>query len=159
MAKFKAHFEGYPEDLVRVVGMSMNGLIRRIAEENEAKGGRSTFLRPETATPEWLMDNIVEQIAIALFQRPSEKRSINELALKVIERYRGEIEDWIEENKVNLAEIGFLFDPNDPGYSNQTAFPPVMNFAPKPAPPIAAVPAKPATPQGISVIVCRRGKR
>jgi hypothetical protein len=150
VAKFKAHFEGYPEDLVRVVGMSMNSLIRRIAEENEAKGSRSTFLRPETATPEWLLDHVVEQVAIALFQRPLEKRSINELALKVLERYRGDIEEWIEENKVNLAEIGFLFPDGD----TTSAF-----FAPKPAPPTVAVPAKPAPPQGPTAFVCRRGRK
>ena len=153
MAKFKAHFEGYPEDLVRVVGMSMNSLIRRIAEENEAKGTRSTFLRPETATPDWLLDHVVEQVAIALFQRPTETRSINELALKVLERYRGQIEEWIEENKVNLAEIGFLFPDGDAANSFQPS------FGPKPVPPMVAVPAKPAPPAQVSAIICRRGRK
>jgi len=154
MAKFKARFEGYPEDLVRVVGMSMNSLIRKIAEENEAKGTRSTFLRPETATPEWLLDHVVEQVAIALFQRPTETRTINELARKVIERYRGEIEEWIEENKVNLAEIGFLF----PDGSEVETF--NLNLAPrKPIPLRAAVPAPPAPSAQVSAIICRRGKK
>jgi hypothetical protein len=155
MAKFKATFEGYPEDLVRVVGMSMNGLIRRIAEENEAKGTRSTFLRPETATPEWLMNHIVEQVAIALFQRPTEKRSINELAIKVIERYRSDIEGWIEENKVNLAEIGFLFPDAQAEASETRMAPPTALMSPV----TPAVPAKPAPPASITGFICRRGRK
>jgi hypothetical protein len=155
MAKFKATFEGYPEDLVRVVGMAMNGFIRKMAEENDAKAVRSTFLRPETATPEWLLDHITEQVAIALFQRPTEKRSINELARRVLEEYRDEIEDWIEENKVNLAEIGFLF-PDAQAEASATRVKPSM-MMPPPATP--AVPAKPAPPAGITGFICRRGRK
>lgn len=160
MAKFKATFEGYPEDLVRVVGMSMNGLIRKIAEENDAKAVKSTFLRPETATVEWLTQNIEWQVAIALFQRPTEKRAINELARRVAEEYRTEIEEWIEENKVNLAEIGFLFVPED-GVSMTQTHPPAQAFAPAVAPPaVPPVAAPPAAPQAsIRAIICRRGKK
>lgn len=157
MAKFKATFEGYPEDLVRVVGMAMNGLIRKIAEENDAKAVKSTFLRPETATVEWLTTNIEWQVAVALFQRPSEKRSVNELARRVAEEYRKEIEEWIEENKVNLAEIGFLFTPGDEGYAAPPqAFPPTTSLTPA-VPPVAAPPAAPQA--GIRAIICRRGKK
>jgi hypothetical protein len=153
VAKIKAYFEGYPEDLVRVVGMSMNGFIRKIAEEQDAKAVRTTFLRPETATPDWLANHMVEQIAISLFQRPLEKRSINELAIRVWEEYKPDIEAWIEENKPNLAEIGFLF-PDSP-VELVRAIPPIQNFAKVPSP--AAAP--PAPPQAMSAIVCRRGRR
>jgi hypothetical protein len=153
VAKFKASFEGYPEDLVRVVGMAMNAFVRKVAEEQGAKAARSTFLRPSTATPEWLAANITEQIAISLFQRPIEKRSVQELCRRVWEEYRPDIEEWIESNKANLAEIGFLFPDGDVDtfeIDMAAQAPPVKNFA---------VPAKPAPPQGMSAIICRRGRK
>lgn len=156
MSKFSVRFEGYPEDLVRTVGMAMNSFIRKIAAEQGAKGiVRSTFLRPETATPDWLRMHIEGQVAVALFQRPKESRSIQELARRVAVEYEKDITDWIEENKVNLAEIGFLFNPED-----------VVQPAPAttaPPPPLAvlppAAPMPPATPQKITGFICRRGQR
>ena len=156
MSKFKVYFEGYPEDLVRTVGMAMNSLVRKICEEQGAKPVKSTFLRPETATPEWLRTNIEGQVAVALFQRPKESRSINELARRVAVEYERDITEWIEENKVNLAEIGFLFNPEDPA-SPPEAVPPYQNAAI--ARPQGAVPKPPATPQKITGFICRRGKR
>jgi len=149
MGKFKASFEGYSNDLVMMVGMSMNACVRKICEEQSCKPAKSSFLVPETANPEWLRNNIAWQVATAIFAKPTEKRNVNELHRKVLEVYADVIEEWIQENKANLAEIGFLFTPEDTVI--QTQSPPVQHFAP------AAAPA--ALPPGINAIVCRRGRR
>lgn len=149
MAKFKVHFTGYSDDLVSAVGMSMNALVRKICEEQGCKPVKSTFLRPETATPDWLRQNIEGQVAVALFSRPTEKRSVNELARQVMEVYRDMIDEWIEDNKANLAEIGFLFSPEDGPVAMTTEAPPIQNFA---QPAVAPPPTK------ITGFVCRRGK-
>lgn len=146
--KIKATFNDYSVDLVSLVGMSMNGLVRKICEEQGCKPVKSKFLTPETATPEWLTRHIEWEVAVALHQRPTEKRNINELARRVAEVYQDVIEEWIEENKANLAEIGFLFAPPEaPPVDMTTAAPPVQNFAP------------PAVAPGFTAIVCQRGRK
>lgn len=142
--KIKVTFIDYSNELVSLVGMQMNGLVRKICEEQGAKPVRSTFLTPENATPDWLIKNIEWQVAVALMQRPKETRTVTELAREVAVVYEEMIGEWIEDNKANLAEIGFLFAPPD-------AAPVAMQQMAQPV----AVPA----PGTISAIVCRRGKR
>lgn len=163
MAKFKATFNDYSVDLLAQIGMSVNGLIRKIAEEQGAKPVKAGFLAPENATPEWLRAHIEWQVGVALFQRPSENRTINELARRVSEVYGDMIVEWIEENKPNLAEIGFLFAPDATVPGVIQTYPPAQNFAPAAVSPVAPMQPgaqPPAAPgPGFTAIVCRRGRR
>lgn len=106
-------FNGRPEDLLREVGMSLNSLIRRLVGDNGTKPMRSTFLRPENAQADWIRQHVVLQVAIALQMRPEEKRNVNLLMQLVKDRYKIEIDQWIEDNRDRLAELGFVFDEED----------------------------------------------
>lgn len=108
MSKFTVSFNGRPEDLLRELGMSLNGLIRRLVGENGTKPMRSTFMRPENAEADWIRDHVVMQVAFALQQRPNEKRQLRELMGRVREEYTNEIRQWIEDHREKLAEVGFL---------------------------------------------------
>lgn len=108
MSKFSVDLNGHPEDLLREVGMSLNGLIRRLASEHGAVPLRKTFLRPETAEIEWIMDHVVTGVATAIRMMPDENREFKVIADYVRERHRKDIEEWIEENREKLAEIWFM---------------------------------------------------
>lgn len=108
MTTFNVSFNGRPEDLLREIGMSLNGLIRKLVGENGTKPLRSTFIRPENAEVGWIRKHVVMQVSFALQQRPSEKRDLGVLMGLVDKEYKGEIEKWIEDNRPQLAEIGFV---------------------------------------------------
>jgi hypothetical protein len=108
MSKFEVSFNGRPEDLLREIGMSLNGLIRKLVGENGTKPIRSTFIRPENAEVGWIREHVVLQVAFALHQKPEEKCQISELMARVREVYKDDIKRWIEDNREKLAEVGFL---------------------------------------------------
>lgn len=108
MSTFTVSFNGRPEDLLREIGMSLNGLIRKLVGENGTKPIKSTFMRPENAEVDWIREHVVLQVAIALHQRPNEQREIAVLKIKVRDTYKPEIQEWIEDNREKLAEVGFL---------------------------------------------------
>jgi len=114
MSSFTVSFNGRFEDLVREIGMSLNGLIRKLVGEEGTKPLRSTFMRPENAETGWIKDHVVLQVAIALWQKPNEARGLGTIADDVRTRYKLEVEEWIEENRAKLAEIGFLRDDDEP---------------------------------------------
>lgn len=108
MTQFNVSFNGRPEDLLREIGMSLNGLIRKLVGENGTKPIKSTFMRPENAEVGWIRKHVVNQVAFALHQRPNENRDIAVLMILVEREYKGEVDQWIEDNREKLAEVGFV---------------------------------------------------
>jgi hypothetical protein len=108
VTKFNVTFNGRPEDLLREIGMSVNGLIRTLAGISGSKPMRSTFMRAENIDVGWIRNHVVMQVAFALHQRPNEKRDLHVLMGRVREEYNAEIQQWIEDNREKLAEVGFL---------------------------------------------------
>lgn len=116
MSSFTVNLNGRPEDLLREIGMSLNGLIRRLAGESGTRPIRSTFLRPENAEVGWIKEHVVVQVALAFQTRPDETRSLGVLMGHVRERYKKDIENWIEDNRVKLAELGFIRGDEEVGF-------------------------------------------
>ena len=114
MTKFNVSFNGRPEDLLREIGMSINGLIRTLVGANGTKPLRSTFMRPENAEVGWIKEHVIQQVAFAIHQQPNEKREIGFLMGRVREEYGQEIQQWIEDNREKLAEVGFLQLDDEP---------------------------------------------
>lgn len=110
MSKFSVRFDGYPDDLLAELGMSMNDLIRRIAGGEGTKPVRSTFVKPENANVDWLRENILHQITVAIWQKPKVGKGFSEIKEEVRRTHLKDIDEWIEEKKALLAEIGFLKD-------------------------------------------------
>ena len=116
MSTFTVNFNGRPEDLLREIGMSLNGLIRKLVGENGTKPIRSTFLRPENAEVGWIRDHVFLQVALALNMRPNEVRDLNVLVKLVKDEYRKDVDQWIEDNREKLAELGFIRDEDEIKY-------------------------------------------
>ena len=116
MSTFTVNFNGRPEDLLREIGMSLNGLIRKLVGENGTKPIRSTFLKPENAEVGWIRDHVFMQVALALNMRPNEVRDLNVLMKLVKNEYRKDVDGWIEENREKLAELGFIRDEDEIKY-------------------------------------------
>ena len=110
MSSFTVNLNGRPEDLLREIGMSLNGLIRRLVGENGTKPLRSTFLKPENADVDWIRHHVVMQVSLALHMRPNEKRDVAAISYLVKQEYRKDIDQWIEDNREKLAELGFIRD-------------------------------------------------
>ena len=116
MSTFTVNFNGRPEDLLREIGMSLNGLIRKLVGENGTKPIRSTFLKPENAEVGWIRDHVFMQVALALNMRPNEVRDLNVLVKLVKDEYRKDVDQWIEDNREKLAELGFIRDEDEIKY-------------------------------------------
>ena len=110
MSKFFVKFDGYPDDIVAEVGMSMNAFIRKLLGGSSGRPTRPIFLKVEYANEKHLRDLIVWKVSSELFAQPSNKTPYAVISDEVRKRYTEEITQWIEENKALIAEIGFLKD-------------------------------------------------
>jgi hypothetical protein len=111
VAKFQVKFSGRLEDVVAELGVSLNGLIRKLAAGQ--KPVRGTFLTVEHYNAEWVRKHVALAVAQIRFCHHGAQGDFNEALESARLECRTFVDEWVDEHRAKLAEVGFLFDEAD----------------------------------------------